>query len=761
MELQPSDILAAILDRQRRGKSLSKAEKDFLRNRDRGWLGNAMDNIRNALSNSVPAFLGRAFRSLTDPFRYAGELMFQGNPAGRAAGLSNYWSPNPITAGGYTGKGGGFPGRGPTASGTITSAPRPVNTPRVSRSPLGQPQFKFPKGSGGVRGMVTQTADNAAVSALGRKAANTMGRKLGRAVPFVGAAIAVADATSRISNGDYGGAILSAASAIPGPLGWIALGTQMVTDGLGATGNRREEYIIETKTKDTFRDEFQQMGGFDIEPGDWGAAFLDELAKTNQIKDDEKAIIAAVFSGEDEGLMITDLQETLGKIMVRIANKEYKGKKPDVQETISEERKTNILKNLKNPVVLPESKKKHKVKPGQRYKGKTNFQGMDKLIGDIKPQEPFKKERSAWSKDWQGYNAKLSQNKKNQVLELVGDGKHYFDYMLNDSKIKNAEEMEKFWGLHPELYSYVMGGKKYKATRKEQVRGDYLVFLTDENGEKTSMLQSDISIKLEEEHQKEMIAEYNKTAEPTPFLKDPLMKKVAKRLKNEIDYPDKPAKKGYPDEPPPKQVDGWHPEYGKKYKYDKLDPVSAVMMKRAPTGDPEIDANVKKASMKPKVEKKSSNWREELEKENKLKNELSESDWTPVTSTIANRATQTFQHISGTTATFAGLGGVEVHPSTVTIYGDDVSTPSYSDLALAGYAKPLGMGRRDDYEDVNPKLDASQEFAQNVGADVMMNARVTGSGVSKEKADEIIKFCLLYTSPSPRDRTRSRMPSSA
>ena len=25
----------------------------------------------------------------------------------------------------------------------------------------------------------------------------------------------------------------------------------------------------------------------------------------------------------------------------------------------------------------------------------------------------------------------------------------------------------------------------------------------------------------------------------------------------------------------------------------------------------------------------------------------------------------------------------------------------------------------------------------------------------------IVNFCLLYTSPSPRDRTRSRMPSSA
>ena len=30
-----------------------------------------------------------------------------------------------------------------------------------------------------------------------------------------------------------------------------------------------------------------------------------------------------------------------------------------------------------------------------------------------------------------------------------------------------------------------------------------------------------------------------------------------------------------------------------------------------------------------------------------------------------------------------------------------------------------------------------------------------------EKFKNIIKACLLYTSPSPRDRTRSRMPSSA
>ena len=30
-----------------------------------------------------------------------------------------------------------------------------------------------------------------------------------------------------------------------------------------------------------------------------------------------------------------------------------------------------------------------------------------------------------------------------------------------------------------------------------------------------------------------------------------------------------------------------------------------------------------------------------------------------------------------------------------------------------------------------------------------------------EKSEKLLDACLLYTSPSPRDRTRSRMPSSA
>ena len=44
------------------------------------------------------------------------------------------------------------------------------------------------------------------------------------------------------------------------------------------------------------------------------------------------------------------------------------------------------------------------------------------------------------------------------------------------------------------------------------------------------------------------------------------------------------------------------------------------------------------------------------------------------------------------------------------------------------------------------------------GVNVIEVDEVTGF---KEILDGRVKTCLLYTSPSPRDRTRSRMPSSA
>jgi len=287
--------------------------------------------------------------------------------------------------------------------------------------------------------------------------------------------------------------------------------------------------------------------------------------------------------------------------------------KVNKESYLAEKRKLSILNSLKEPVVIPETKQKtYKVRPGRR--GKTNFQGMDKLVGDIKPQKSFKEPQDIWSDGWQGHNARLSQDKKNIVLEKVGEGKEAWEYMLKYGTKMDAKNMEEFWGKNPDLYSYYsFGGKKYTPIRKEQVRGDYLVFLVDEVGKTSSILQSELNEKLSEESDMEMLAEYNKINEPIPFLNDPLVRRVAKRLKTQIDYPDKPAVKGYPNEPPPKQIDGWHPELGKRYKYDKLDPVSAIAMRNAPTQDPDIDDNVKKASVKPKVaEDKKENWRNSL-----------------------------------------------------------------------------------------------------------------------------------------------------
>ena len=221
-------------------------------------------------------------------------------------------------------------------------------------------------------------------------------------------------------------------------------------------------------------------------------------------------------------------------------------------KVLSESRKIEILKNIKKPVVVRETKqKKYKVSPGKRFlekRAKTNFQGMDKLVGDPKPQKSFKKPDNIWSTGWQKYNAKLSQGKKNIVLEKIGEGKQAWNYMLNHGAAMDAKNLEEFWGKNPDFYSYFFNGKKYRPIRKEQVKGDYIVFLVDEFGANSNMLQSELNAKLAEEDDKKLLVEYKKL-------------------------------------------------YGKFY--NKLDPISANSM--PPTGDPEIDAIVDKQKTKSKT----------------------------------------------------------------------------------------------------------------------------------------------------------------
>jgi len=198
-------------------------------------------------------------------------------------------------------------------------------------------------------------------------------------------------------------------------------------------------------------------------------------------------------------------------------------------------------------------------------------------------------EEKLWGKYEKNQNARLSQERKNEVLDHLGGSDHAWEWLTETSKKKNEDIM----------YGH-FGGKDKKVVRKEDVKGDVLLFISDENGRKESILQSELSIKLADEFNKELFEKYFQEQETLQADKDPLFKRVSNKLKPVIDYPDKPSKAGYPDEPPPEMINGWHPEYGQdRGYYNKLDPHSAGSMPT--TGNVEIDAKVRRAKTLKKV----------------------------------------------------------------------------------------------------------------------------------------------------------------
>ena len=287
-----------------------------------------------------PNLLGRGIRSATDQARFAGDKMFQGNPAGRAPGLSNYWSPEPKTAATYSnpGAGKGIPGSGSNPTGTITTAQRPPGTPRVTRGITGTPQFKFPAGSPPPSNMLTQMADDAAVSVANKAAATSASKVLSRAVPVVSIGIAVADATVRASNGDYAGAVLSGLSAIPGPVGWAGLGVQIATDAAGFTGGVKEQQEF-----DNYGDYIKDAGKIvkknkiKIDRNAMLDLFLRELSKNNKLSSKDKEFLVAIFT-DAEGLEKDDVITFVKKIQKKLMD----GK--SIKEQVLSERK-----RLKSP----------------------------------------------------------------------------------------------------------------------------------------------------------------------------------------------------------------------------------------------------------------------------------------------------------------------------------------------------------------------------------------------------------------------------
>ena len=276
---------------------------------------------------------------------------------------------------------------------------------------------------------------------------------------------------------------------------------------------------------------------------------------------------------------------TVGGVVVKKAMK-HLGISESKKLILKEDRK-RILREIKKPTTLPKAKKKYKVKP--KVLGHPSNNTLSDQMKDTTPNVAFKKEIPVWSMDQKIRNARSSQEKKNEVLEYLGSSGDHWEYMTKTIKEHNKK-----------IINLNYGGKKKKVTRKEQIDRDTLVFMEDELGNKSSVLQSKINEMQAEAGDNEMFAKYY---EMNPQKKRSLFKEVVKR--GVFDYPKKPSKKGYPDKEPA-QLDpntGMHPEYGKKYKHDKLDPHSAESMPMQ--GDPEIDANVAKNVDQEKKKRKS------------------------------------------------------------------------------------------------------------------------------------------------------------
>ena len=186
------------------------------------------------------------------------------------------------------------------------------------------------------------------------------------------------------------------------------------------------------------------------------------------------------------------------------------------REVISESRK-RILRDIKKPYVLPEVKQeKYKFKKLDKVRAKHGRTINSDLMKQAEVPSSFKKaDDRLWGKFEQEKNAKNSQDKKNVVLDHLGGGDHFLEYVYENGKQKNQISYEMFGGKAPK-----------KVVRKEQLKGDTLLFIADENGKKESILQSEINDKLDQEFNKELFEKYfeEQTTEK------PLFREITKRV---------------------------------------------------------------------------------------------------------------------------------------------------------------------------------------------------------------------------------------
>jgi len=275
--------------------------------------------------------------------------------------------------------------------------------------------------------------------------------------------------------------------------------------------------------------------------------------------------------------------------------------KPSVKESkeVLLESRQRILRDLKKPVVLPEAKKE-KIKHRPKVIGTSPRTINNDLMKKAEVPTSFvKPDDRLWGKYEKNKNARMSQERKNEVLDHLGGSDHAWEWLTETNKIRNKNIMYGNFDVKKNM-SIDCEKVKFKILRKEELDGDYLLFLVDEFGKKETILQSELNDRIANEFDKELFGQYFSEQETIDAPNEPLFAKVKNRLRSVVDYEDKPSKLGYPDQPPPEMVNGYHPQYGKdKGYYNKLDPQSAESMPS--TGNAEIDAKVQKAKRLKKI----------------------------------------------------------------------------------------------------------------------------------------------------------------
>ena len=252
---------------------------------------------------------------------------------------------------------------------------------------------------------------------------------------------------------------------------------------------------------------------------------LDAAIKETDIKDFAKVIdtFIKMIGGE------LDKKKKIG--MESHQPKFLKNRERNNLTEIVTPKQKRILRDIKKPVEVKEMPTKFKVKPTGR---KNKSVGVDMMnIPDVPKQ--YKPPMNMWGKHEYKQNVRRSQEKKNEVLELLGAAEHHWTYLTEDRRKQKQEKVNEMMSA---------------------------------------------------EFDKQMELLYEKHR-----IKESKIDKAISAFKKPTDI-----KPEYPENPPP-QMDpetGMHPKYGKRYKHDKLDPHSAEFM--PPTGDPVIDANIKKAT---------------------------------------------------------------------------------------------------------------------------------------------------------------------